>query len=378
MLHVVLDTSAYRSNPRRNSPPFRSLSSLARAGKLKIYIPHLVKREFLSQQYEQIEMALKGLKGHANDLHRTSASARLKKLAESTLASVAAEAPRIIAAADREFKAWQRDVQAEEIPISTTHAQGAFADYFAGIAPYKVAKSRQDIPDGFIWRCVVALAEQKGVVHFIVEDEALRSSADSAASVTAYRKLDEFIQTVDVQDALRDLSRSTFATANLARLTELLPSYEEIFHEQMDGLIVDALAGRKVIDDEIPDDNREGTVTMVGGASQTTFDFENVEYFSDEEIGVRFQLVTECTLNYAIFKADFYLLDEDKQEKISIDERNDHYYDADEEYTLRVRGLLTSKLDINLLSDGDMGEEELRNLVGVADYNIDLDDVTVE
>jgi hypothetical protein len=74
----------------------------------------------------------------------------------------------------------------------------------------------------------------------------------------------------------------------------------------------------------------------------------------------------------------FYLLDEDKQEKISIDERNDHYYDADEEYTLGVTGLLTLKLDINLLADGDMGEDELRSLVEIAEYNMDIDDVTVE
>lgn len=378
MLHVVLDTSAYRSNPRRNSPPFRSLSSLARAGKLKIYIPYLVKREFLSQQYEQIGKALKGLKGHAEDLRITTASVRLTNLAERTLALSAVETPRIIAAADREFKSWQRDVHAEEIPISIGHAQGAFIDYFAGNPPYKFIKNKPDIPDGFIWRCIVALAEQKGFIHFIVEDEALRSSADDILNVTAYKKLNGFIQTVDVLNALRDLSRSAFATANLARMTGLLPEFEKVLHDQMDRLIVDALVGREVVNDEIPDDNREGTVTMVGGASQTKFDLENVEYFSDEEIGVRFQLITECTLNYAIYKADFYLLDEDKQEQISIDERNDHYYDADEEYTLGVTGLLTLKFNIDVLSDDELGEEELRNLADMAEYSIEIDDVTVE
>lgn len=65
MLHVVLDTSVYRANPRRNSPPFRALTRLAHAGKVQIHLPDLVKREFLSQQYERVAAELKDLHDHA-------------------------------------------------------------------------------------------------------------------------------------------------------------------------------------------------------------------------------------------------------------------------------------------------------------------------
>ena len=32
------------------------------------------------------------------------------------------------------------------------------------------------------------------------------------------------------------------------------------------------------------------------------------------------------------------MLDEDKMDKFSISERNEHYYDADETYSINVRG----------------------------------------
>jgi hypothetical protein len=73
MLHIVLDTSTFRTNPRRTSPAFRTLSALARGGKIKIHVPHVIKREFLSQQYEQIGAALQGLKKQGKALGLTTA-----------------------------------------------------------------------------------------------------------------------------------------------------------------------------------------------------------------------------------------------------------------------------------------------------------------
>jgi hypothetical protein len=52
MMEVVLDTNIYTSDPWRGKAGFNALVKLAQSGKLRLHIPYLVKKEFVSQQLE--------------------------------------------------------------------------------------------------------------------------------------------------------------------------------------------------------------------------------------------------------------------------------------------------------------------------------------
>ena len=45
-----------------------------------------------------------------------------------------------------------------------------------------------------------------------------------------------------------------------------------------------------------------------------------------------------CELNCAIYKGDYYGLSETETQAISIQERNKHYYDANQNYTITIQG----------------------------------------
>jgi len=53
MLHLVLDTTALRSDPARKKAAFQSLTRLSQAMEVQIYIPYIVQQEFLSQEEDQ-------------------------------------------------------------------------------------------------------------------------------------------------------------------------------------------------------------------------------------------------------------------------------------------------------------------------------------
>jgi hypothetical protein len=76
-------------------------------------------------------------------------------------------------------------------------------------------------------------------------------------------------------------------------------------------------------------------------------------------------------LNYAIYKADYYALDDHKTASISISELNDHYFDAEEEYPVRVEGtiLVESHLDEEEVSE--LSEDEVDDLLVDADVSIE-------
>ncbi len=52
MIEVLLDTNIYASDPWRAKAGFIALTRLAKSGKLRLHIPYLVQKEFLSQQVE--------------------------------------------------------------------------------------------------------------------------------------------------------------------------------------------------------------------------------------------------------------------------------------------------------------------------------------
>jgi hypothetical protein len=82
-------------------------------------------------------------------------------------------------------------------------------------------------------------------------------------------------------------------------------------------------------------------------------------------------------VNYAVYKADYYTLDEDKMERMSIDERNRHYYDVDEEYTLAVKGVLSLTIDSGMLQD-ELEDGERDDVVLQADTEVEVDEIEVK
>lgn len=274
-------------------------------------------------------------------------------------------------ALDDEFEAWQMEVHAIEEPLKLEHVERSLADYFVGDPPFRSVKSRQDLPDSLIWRSILDIGQQHGTLHFVAKDGGFHNASKQAGPVVVHHDLDAFIQLPECQEALQRLP-SEAQYRSLARLKELLPSTKEYLSEVVYTYLQIALDGREVVDRRIPDDNHQGLVIFVGDSKDLEFDFDGAELYGEDEIGFPFEVQTTCTLNYAIVKSDFGLLDEDKVERISINERSDHYYDADEDYQFRVTGLLTLKLDGEKLERKNLDEEDLIGLVLDANTNLEI------
>jgi hypothetical protein len=157
----------------------------------------------------------------------------------------------------------------------------------------------------------------------------------------------------------------------------MLPSKPAILASAVESKIVDALVGRDVKSYSIPDDNNEATILMVGGPENLRFDFDDAEYYGANELGVAFEASIDCTLNYAIFIADYYTLSDERRKPISIDERNEHYFDAEEDYTVDVRGTLLITLDSSPLEEEDLRDEDLSDLIDHADYGVEVVEATI-
>jgi hypothetical protein len=353
------------------------LVRLVKGNAVQLHVPEITKREFTGQQREKIETSLKDVVAALNKLRRIVDYDQLGIFTSETIEAVKQASAKAKTVAEGEFADWLNDLKATESAIVIGDAQGAFNDYFDGAPPFKNIKNRDDIPDAFIWQAVKRLAAKHKELHFVVGDNTLRAAAEDHKGITTYAGLDEFVQIDECQNALKKISANENREANRDQVLARLPHITAGLKKSLQSDMVNALVGKEVEDSSIPDDNNEGRVIGVGEADNVEFDFTQIEYYGDDDIGISFTASVECTLNYAVYKADYYGLDEDKMAQMSIDERNRHYYDVDEEYTLTVKGVLSLKIDGEML-EAELEDGELDDIILQADTEIELNEIEVE
>jgi PIN domain len=336
MLHVVIDTSIYRDDPKGKKGAFRALDRLARGKKIQLHVPYYVKQEFLTQQSSAVVEAINAITAGTHSILRRTEHKKLEKFVEGIDKQAKEILKDVARFASEEFSEWLGKSHAVEHPVKPEHGQRVTDSYFSGAPPFTNIKQRNDIPDSFIWQSILDLSQKHPKVYVIVVDGAFYESVSKNKRMVAFKTLDDFVQSTESQKALKELS--SIAAANVERAETILPAHQSHLDDMLEIEIVAALEGKTVEDGRIPDDNNEGTILWVNTPGEFSFDFEKIEYYGENELGIPFNGSIECTLNYAIYKGDYFSLPEEKVKKISMSERNDHYVDADEEYTLEVEG----------------------------------------
>ena len=156
------------------------------------------------------------------------------------------------------------------------------------------------------------------------------------------------------QTALQELIQGWEYNAVIDFISDIKISIESA----IDSELSDKLEGKTVESDEIPDDNNEATIRSIGEAEEIILNLENLKLNSNYQFIIPFKIKVECLLTYFIFKSDYYTLDESQMESISIDDWNDHYYEAEEYYLLEVEGLVS----VNILEDEDIAIDSLTRI----------------
>jgi hypothetical protein len=248
--------------------------------------------------------------------------------------------------------------------------------YFVGEAPFSSVKHREDISDSFIWQTALDLASKKKHVYFIANDGQLFKAAKALSNVTAHNTLDEFVESPEFQKAIDELTTEA-VVRNIARAKRIFPKNESALQTMLESDLVDALKNRTVHDSSIPDDNGEGLIMEVGCPEDLTFDFDSIEFYGGSEIGIPFTTTVDCELNYAIFNGDYFTLSEEKLAKISISERNEHYFDADETYPIKVTRTLSVELETKILENSRATDEDVEQAILSGMHDVEVTEMEV-
>jgi hypothetical protein len=356
----------------------RSVRSPGSCGgkKAQLHVPYFVKHEFITQREEEIRKQIKAIRRAIHEISESTAHEELEAFVKNTQKETTTIKENLLDYPTEEFSTWLDNCHAIVHPIASEHGERVAEDYFKGTPPFKNVKNRADIPDSFVWHMVVDLVQKHKPLHVVANDNALYSAAKATENMIAYKTLEEFSNSPQCQDALKELTNEILAK-NLERVQALLPKREKDLIEMVESDIVNALNGQTINDSSIPDDNNEGLILMIGSPEDVTFDFEGLEYYGETEFGIPFTTVVDCELNYAIFKSDYFVLDEERTKNMSISERNEHYFDVDEEYPIAVEGVLSIAIDGKPLENEDIDDDEIVDLLTDSSHDVEINEMSV-
>ena len=355
MIHVVLDTNIYRSNPNRDSLYFKALEKLAKAGLLRLHIPYIVLREFQTQQREiyskDLTKAVSGLSGLSKKLLD-------KDIAEKLSAAeveIKGEYENILSNAENQITNWAENIGAQIQPLCLDQANLALEAYFQGKPPFKSAKTRKDIPDSFIVQSIYKLHLDVGKIHVVAGDDKIREAFSKEEAISTYKSLSDFIGSELIQNELKevDLIDSVGPIVTAIQEFEDKSSKIQCF---LSSNIGESIVWKTFSELSTPDDDNEATINSCGETKNIELNFTETGYYGNGQFGIPFKLKVTVLASYYIFKSDYHSMDPEIEHVPWISDHNDHYYETEEFFELCISGLVSITIDRYNINLDDFSE----------------------
>ena len=369
MINLLIDTSVLRNDPRREKAAFRAVTRALREGNILLHIPELVIQEFLSQELEPYQEALKDIMASTNRLLRKPLPKSLQNVFTNLKNSCSKEdtLEQIQEIISDDFNVWLDSLKHQRHSIKPDHSRRVFERYFRGDLPFREPKKRDDIPDAFICATIEDVLQEIDSLHLVVSDKGIYRTFSGKPNITIWSSLDKFVSSEEFGALLKE----HYARTNFSQLCKLLISERCLLEKAIERDILESLPYMTVVSDAIPGENGEGMITSIGEPQKIEFRIEDVTYYGDGIGVIPFKFEIICEIDFSIFKSDYIIMSDKESEGIFISELNKHFFEANKEFTLNVSGNLSLETSTNVLEQEDPSEQDLNETIGSNSVRID-------
>jgi len=360
MLHILIDTNILDEDPQRKSAAFQVVSRVGNAGELTVHIPQVVKLEFLNHRENEYLKPLEKAESGFDKISKKPLSESLKESLKKQKNAINNSISDVKNWVHKEFEYWCAHIGAKIHQIGNHHSSNVFDSYFSGAPPFKAIKNRKDLPDAFIYESIKDVANEVNELNVIVADKKLQETCNTLDNVTTFESLDNFVKTKSFKEVVKD----TVIEQNFDILIDELKKHSSQVEKDASDKIFDTLAGYSFSDPIIPDDNNEATISMLDVPENAGLMWEEALYYGSGIVDIPFEFEMTTLVYYHIFKADWYIIDEERAKSISVSEYgNRHFFEAEEEFEVFVKGSIAISLDISKAETDDKFWEELPSLI---------------
>jgi PIN domain len=356
MLHVLLNSTAYRQDPQRKKASFQTLGQLCEQHALTLHIPSIVRGEFISHFSDMAERTLEGAIRSVIQLQRINDPAQAKAVVDRILADLTGL--RTVYAADitHRFDEWAKAIGASVDDVPANCLNDVLNQYFNGEGPFKKIKNRDDFPDAFIWQTVRQLAAQHNL--FVVSDDNnFRKAIDEIPNVEVFENLDALIESEMIQELFPD----NYVRKNTNAILRLIEEHKE----DLEGELLDLLSAELARLHLDYRDDESADIVDVSEINNADFDFFRVGQYGPETFRIPFEATVEATVDHLLLKSTYYEMPESESDALAIQnfDWNEYYMHVTEEVELQVTGVIAIEIDtralIATLEDGALSWQNL-------------------
>jgi len=331
MTNIVIDTNILRKNPKRDNAEFEALKILSKGNKLKIYLPYIIKKEFLSQYIEQNIKPLDNIISELKTLEKKSFNQQFTDSFLEKESEFIEVKKNLIEDIEKEFLEWCKELNIVDIELNFEQLSQSIEKYFLGKPPYQSIKSRKDIPDSIIFESLKEIKTTNCDLIFISEDKNL-SKHCSELDINVYSSLEDFIKSKKTQLEL------TNGENFIDNIYEELSEYLDDNYPIIDGFIFsykfEDKIGCSIESYLIQSDDNRADVTYVDYPYNIHTDFDDISYYGNNKIGFTVSFDVDIDTDVFIFKSDYYSLE---NEYSFYDDWNEHYFLTNAKFRINVR-----------------------------------------
>jgi len=365
MIWICIDTSIFRQSPRLDSPEFKVLEYLCRSEVARVFVPWLVRQEFVSNLRSEQEKRLRDISRSLKISTEFSPDGEHSQKLVSFAEFLEASNQDLIAECVARFDNWIERLNGLTGELSVSQAQEAWNLYFNGEAPFADSKNRKDIPDGFIF---AQFCEFKSSVTeeciFVTGDKALLE-AIKAKSFSAFSELGAALKHPTINEALINAVISEHSEAILEKVEAVAKDY---LTEIAEAIQLEILADHNEMlsAENIPEENDEIYITNVYVPHKLLLgDFE---HFGAGVFTAKCKVSVALGYIFFVSKWDAFELE---PRLFSITPHNEHFYEAETESEFACEGRVELDFGEAIVSASSVGEI----IDSLVDPNIQVDNL---
>lgn len=338
---VIFDTSVL-SKIYHTHPFYKNLCELSQRGKIKIYIPYVVKREIETQRTQEVEEQYRKSIKELLELNKlTGGFGEINEISEKTKSMKDS----LIEYSRSKNEAYFHDLRAITAEIDVEQTIKALEAYFLGNRPLTNPKNRNDIPDSFICQSIYTIADKNPESNIIVvaSDKKIVNTFEKDVKFTIFKTLDGFFNFEYVKEMLKDI----YEYPNTRYIIDFLikDKRDDIRSNTLSSSDIDYKILYKQLE-EFPYSNDDtAIISEILDDIDIDIDFNNPILVGENKIFFKVSVTGWVALEFYIDKPDFYATFDEELEV--IDDVNDYVYLVRGEFEVVLTGLCSMEIDFS-------------------------------
>lgn len=358
-MNIVLDTNILHQEGLR-SRDMQMLSRLSKSHKVNVYIPELVKREYLSKKIDlakddllQVARRLDNIKKWIVPDNSISEDIREIERKFRELHQNVEEPIKV------SFDTWVDEHDIIVVEFESINIDSVLNDYFSGDGVFRKAKNREDLPDAMILTTIKNIIEIEKDIIVVIKDGAFRNHLNSIDGVVTFYSLSEVFDFIGVKRLIEELDSES---KRIESIREILFS-EDVQLRLNEYLISERsyldsvyLSDKEILfDGKMDVDPHHSEIEGIGLNTVADVEFGEVKFTDDNSFSIEVTFKAEAVLKYMMDYGSYHHLSDDRKSHINMGNMSgDRWCELSEKLIFNFSGF------IEIWLDEEMSPEEFK------------------